>query len=272
MNTHPGFYDFTPQQTNEIIKSCQTRNSFVSKQKQIILSSLPAPPDFFNDMLRSNYYDKYFTQFKYYLPIQFPDCYELYIRETIFNGNVYLGSTIGLPSLVYNTLKIVQQKYLDLNDLNYCGIKEVVLISSIFPNLNFLKTWNPQDVSLANINFKNFGIFGDELTNLQISNDCDEIDFSEITDLKNLLDLHISSNKNVREFNPVFNKERYINVINMLNLSSNVCVSFNTWTSDNNVYNIMKKYFLMNNKQEYIMDCLIELLEAGYIYAAGKNV
>jgi hypothetical protein len=188
----------------------------------------------------------------------------------VFDRTVHLGSTVGLPLNVYQKVRIVGQKYLDLNALDYNGIKEVELLSSVFPNFDFLKKWNPPGVKLANIDFKNFSIFGDGLTHLELSNDGAEIDFSEITDLKNLQHLNIRSNEGLVDYNPCFHKERYVNVINMFNISLNIRVCINTNLSSNNVFHIMKKYFAEYDKSEYIMDCLLELLEAGYMYAGGK--
>lgn len=207
---------------------------------------------------------------RFYLPIQFPDCNDLCVRENLFDRTLHLGSTVGLPLNVHQKVRIVGQKYLDLNELDYHGIKEVELVSSVFPNFDFLKKWNPPGVELANIDFKNFSIFGDGLTHLEISNDGAEIDFSEITDLKNLQHLYIRSNEGLDVYNPCFHKERYVNVINMFNISLNVRVLINTNLSSDNVFQIMKKYFREHDKSEYIMDCLLELLEAGYMYAGGK--
>lgn len=128
-----------------------------------------------------------------------------------------------------------------------------------------LKNGIQKKIYFKSIDFKDFSIFGNNLEVLTICNDIGIIDFQNITMLKNLRLLRFENAHTNKHF-PEYNKKRYINVLQILNLHKGVELVDDTPLAKPyaDVYAIINRYFTRENRSEYMMDCAMELIETGY--------
>lgn len=239
--------------------------------------------DFKNTAIRNGYhieslpldrpncnFDMYQNDSGFYIPIQLKNCKNLYISKL----SSYFGcllSTKGLPLKVFELVKISNQSYLDLNELDYSGVKQLNVIDCNFKNLDFIKKWNVRHLELHNMNFSSIEQLNDDLEILKISSICGPLDFTHISNLQSLVYLNFCNFSST-----IFSEhpEWFINIIDILNISNdiNIISSIDSNSPFDDTYHrgiICYMTMPYDKRKEYIMDCLVELLDNGFINAGG---
>ncbi len=267
MKTRPGFLEnYSVADYRNILQHYSAFTSSVKNSTNDIITRLYDQSilmvSYCNTISGVDCINDFFSDEHYFIPIQLPNCKKLIISNSYYKS---LGSTKGLPIKVSDGVEIIRQNDLNCNDLDYCNIINVKLIESNFKNLNFIKKWNPRNIYFRSIDFKDFSIFGDDLEILTLSNDVGNIDFRNITSLTNLKSITFENAHTNKHF-PEYNKKRYINVLQILNLHKGVKLVDDTPLANvhTDVYAIINKYFTRENRSEYMMDCAMELIERGY--------
>ena len=238
--------------------------------------------DFKEDVIRDYYrveclplprpkcnFDGYGNSFGFYIPIQLKKCKTLEVLKLGHYGS--LLSTKGLPLKVFDKFKIKGQMFLDLNELDYSGLERLEIDNCKFKNLDFIKAWNVPWLIFNDLNISSIEQLNDGLENLTITSINGPLDFANISNLRKLKGLNFSSfSSQLITLHP----EWFVNVIEILNITNDISFV----ASINNVspfyaneHRSLMSYMLFPVKQrkEYIMDCLINLLDAGFINAGG---
>ncbi len=264
IDNHPGFLDLSDEHM-EIFQNYHISNSQIInvKQNQAQVFDTPCYVTNLSGCILSFLSHDNNNESKFYLPQQLKNVNSLIIdpHDTI-RPIKQLASIKGLPLQARNVTIKNQKLHLDLEKLEYYFINALYLINSTFKNFDFVKKWNPEAITVNTIDFKNFKIFNENVKFLNIIDIKNYVDFSHLSSLKNLSEIRFIQHQ-------ITNKEFFVNIIQLLTLN----VIYYAEVRKNDIFNggefgIMK-YMKKTNPIEYMMDCALELIEAGYINAAG---
>ena len=265
IDNHPGFLDLSDEHM-EIFQNYHISNSQIInvKQNQVHHDTSCYVTNLSDCILSFLSHDNN-NESKFYLPQQLKNVNRLIIdpHDTI-RPIKQLASIKGLPLQARNVTIKNQKLHLDLEKLEYYFINALYLINSTFKNFDFVKKWNPEAITVNTIDFKNFKIFNENVKFLNIIDIKNYVDFSDIKLLKNLSEIRFIQHQ-------ITNKEFFVNIIQLLTLN----VIYYAEVRKNDIFNggelfdIIKKYFNKTDRKQYMMDCLLELLDNDYINAGG---
>ncbi len=262
--------NITYEEQQKIIQNICKKND--NDNYHIIITGTNQLKSCMSRLLFSNYFSKLDElENSYVLPVELPNCETLTIRKTFLGiqDDYQLSSTYGLPKKVFHNVHICDQNYLDCDDLDYHDLSNVSLEHSNFKSFKFLKKWQPTCLTLMNTNFKSFDNINENVLVLSLGELCSRdsyiTDFSKITLLKNLKTLMLYKSLGV----DTQKKSMLVNIIEILNLHDSVEIKIHNEYSSDVGFDIIKKYFDKADRKQYMMDCLLELLDNDYMNAGG---